>query len=489
MKFPLPTLTLAICATSLCTALQLEAGTVTTTADSGPGSLRAAITAASNGEVINFAPALNGTTITLTSGHLLMNNLMVTIDAAPLSAGISLSGNSLNRIFAISGNSNVTLQNLKIIDGRVADENGGGIYLAGGNLNLSDCTVRNCFATYNGGAIYLSVGVTSVMDRTKITGNSTGPLGFGGGIFVGGASSTLLRSCVISGNASPYGGGIANFNASPTFNNCTVQGNSGAGLRNDSNSDPNIQNSIIWGNTSSGNTASQQVNNSNGSNPAVSYSLIQGASDSASFGDGNMVSWGIGNFNGSLAANDPKFASALAGTSAPHSGGDLRLITGSPVLDSGNNLAGVGSLDASRAARIQNVTVDLGAYEGSFVTFALLYPSLATDADSNHNGISNFHEYVMGFDPTAVANPQANPALSFTGGSKFLTINQRSNAVDFSPLLTTSTTFQAWAEMIEGIHYFIESTTAPSTDRRVLVLKLISPDFKRFYRQGYTTTY
>ena len=42
--------------------------TVTTTADSGPGSLRAAIAAASDGDTIQFDAALNGQTITLTSG-------------------------------------------------------------------------------------------------------------------------------------------------------------------------------------------------------------------------------------------------------------------------------------------------------------------------------------------------------------------------------------------------------------------------------------
>jgi hypothetical protein len=44
--------------------------TVTNNDDSGPGSLRAAIAAASSGETINFAPSLDGQTITLTSGEL-----------------------------------------------------------------------------------------------------------------------------------------------------------------------------------------------------------------------------------------------------------------------------------------------------------------------------------------------------------------------------------------------------------------------------------
>ena len=47
---------------------------VTTTADSGPGSLRARIEAAGDGSVVYFASALNGQTITLTSGELAINS-------------------------------------------------------------------------------------------------------------------------------------------------------------------------------------------------------------------------------------------------------------------------------------------------------------------------------------------------------------------------------------------------------------------------------
>lgn len=465
----------------------LFGSTVTNTSDSGAGSLRDAIANAVNGETINFNPALNGATITLTSGHLLIDNLAVTVDATSLPAGVTLSGNSLQRIFAVGGSSDVSLRNLKVRNGKAVAENGGGIFMAGGNLNLTDCTVSDCSATYNGGAIYLSVGVTSTIERCSITGNSTDSLGFGGGVFIGGALTTVFRSCVISGNSSLFGGGFSIINASPTLTNCTVQGNSGGGLRNDSNSDPVIQNSIVWGNTSSGTTAAQQLANSDGSNPAVSYSLIQGAADSTSFGDSNAVSWGTGNLNGGLLANDPKFALALAGGSAPHPGGNLRLLTGSPVLDLGNNLAGIGSLDLARSARIQNSAVDLGAYEGFVVTFALLHPSLTPGADDNHNGVTNFQEYGMGFDPSAAGNSPVTPALSFAGGSRFLTLSQRSNAVDFSPLLMTTTSLAAWTEMVEGIHYSVESTTSVSSSRKTVVLRLIGTDAKRFYLQGYVT--
>lgn len=214
------------------------------------------------------------------------------LDASSLSSGVALGGNNLNRVIAITGSSNVTLRKLTIRNGRSADQNAGAIFLAEGNLNMTDCILRDGFATYNGGAVFLAFGTTATIERCTFVGNSTGTLSFGGGLFVSGASTTLLRSCVISGNSSPFGSGLSTSNSSPTVTNCTVQGNSGDGLRNDSNSDPMIQNSIVRGNTSSGNIASQQLKNANGSNPAVSYSLIQGASGSASFEDSNAATWG-----------------------------------------------------------------------------------------------------------------------------------------------------------------------------------------------------
>src|SRR5438093_11227860 len=46
--------------------------TVTTTADSGPGSLRQALADAQGGDTIEFDSSLNGQTITLTSGELVV---------------------------------------------------------------------------------------------------------------------------------------------------------------------------------------------------------------------------------------------------------------------------------------------------------------------------------------------------------------------------------------------------------------------------------
>src|SRR5258707_14236038 len=71
--------------------------TVTTAGDNGPGSLRGAVLAANSGDVISFDPALNGQTITLTTGQIAITK-SVTING-PGAANLAISGNNASRIF------------------------------------------------------------------------------------------------------------------------------------------------------------------------------------------------------------------------------------------------------------------------------------------------------------------------------------------------------------------------------------------------------
>ncbi len=91
---------------------------VTTTADSGPNSLRAAVANAPYGGIITFAPGLSGQTILLTSGEIVLTNT-VTIDASALANGISIAGNPNDRIFEADNGVNVSLNALTITNGYV----------------------------------------------------------------------------------------------------------------------------------------------------------------------------------------------------------------------------------------------------------------------------------------------------------------------------------------------------------------------------------
>src|SRR6516164_7253278 len=103
--------------------------TVLNNADSGDGSLRAAIGGAQEGDQIVFDPRLTGQTVTLTSGEL---GIAKSLDIAGLGADqLAVSGNHQSRVFDISGGATVTIAGLTITDGMVftsnTDAQGGGI--------------------------------------------------------------------------------------------------------------------------------------------------------------------------------------------------------------------------------------------------------------------------------------------------------------------------------------------------------------------------
>jgi hypothetical protein len=89
--------------------------TVTSTNDSGPGSLRAAINIAAPGDAIIFSAAILPATITLTSGPIAINKTLTI--TGPGSNRLIISGSN-NRIFIISGATTVvTITDLSIENG------------------------------------------------------------------------------------------------------------------------------------------------------------------------------------------------------------------------------------------------------------------------------------------------------------------------------------------------------------------------------------
>jgi hypothetical protein len=77
-----------------------SAQVVTNSADSGPGTLRSAITNAASGAVITFDPSLSGATITLASTLTINTNL--TIDASALPGGLQINGNGSVTVFNVA---------------------------------------------------------------------------------------------------------------------------------------------------------------------------------------------------------------------------------------------------------------------------------------------------------------------------------------------------------------------------------------------------
>ena len=121
----------------LASAAPAAADQVTTLADSGPGSLRAAIASTPAGGTVTFAAGLEGTI--LLTGQLVIDRDL-TIDG-PSADQLVISGNDLTRVFQIFGpDADVTIDDVTIRDGRAdADEPiGAGVWFIQGDSFVTE---------------------------------------------------------------------------------------------------------------------------------------------------------------------------------------------------------------------------------------------------------------------------------------------------------------------------------------------------------------
>jgi LPXTG-site transpeptidase (sortase) family protein len=127
--------------------------TVTSAADSGAGSLRAAISNAADGDTITFSFGSYPVTITLSSTIIVTKNLTI---QGPGSSKLSISGNNSNRIFKIA-NGILRLNDLQIINGFMAGED----------------AIAGAAGTYSGlgGAIYVDTGAGLTAQNVIFSGN------------------------------------------------------------------------------------------------------------------------------------------------------------------------------------------------------------------------------------------------------------------------------------------------------------------------------
>jgi hypothetical protein len=217
---------------------------VTQTLDSGAGSLREIIGLARPGSLIPFAPHLDGKTINLTSGPLVIGKDL-DIDASALPRGVTFTG-EVTRAFDITAGNHVTMKGL-IVSGFYSPWDDGAAIRNAGHLELTGClltentamnggaifsaeeavlAITDCELAHNvgecvGGAICSEGAVT--LTRTLVFSNGTGEDdGYGGGVSSGG-ELTMVDS-VIRNNYARVVGGIDSY-GSLTMLRCTVEGN------------------------------------------------------------------------------------------------------------------------------------------------------------------------------------------------------------------------------------------------------------------------
>ena len=204
-----------------------------------------------------------------------------------------------------------------------------GVYLADGAV-LAGFTVTNGQTLAAGGADDRNGGGvraagSAVVSNCVIAGNSAAAAG-------GGAYGGRLDNCLLYGNSAAQGGGAF----AAALANCTLTENTateGGGVHSST-----ARNCIVYFNTAPA--------GENALAGALDYSCVT----PAVAGTGNLT-------------NEPGFLK--------FSRADYRLGVGSPCLDSGANAFAPGAQDLLGETRIQNATVDMGAYEGGRV---IAYP-------------------------------------------------------------------------------------------------------------------
>src|SRR6476619_7902693 len=205
--------------------------TITNTNDSGPGSLRQALTIANDGDTIGFA--VTGT-ISLTSGELVIDKNIIISGPGPGLLTIARSQQAADfRIFNIPPSHTAEIDGLTITGGSLVG-NGGGIS-SGATLTISNCAISgNSILTTDGlqhsGAGIYNVGTMTIVNST-VNNNQALIGGFfppdGGGISNDVGTLTIQNTTISENTAAGYGGGVYNVGSlgSLTAINSTIRGN------------------------------------------------------------------------------------------------------------------------------------------------------------------------------------------------------------------------------------------------------------------------
>jgi hypothetical protein len=334
---------------------------VTNPNDSGPGSLRDAISNVGPGGTITFDLNAYPAIITLTSGQLVIStDLIIT---GPGADQLKVSGDTASRVFLVNSGATAQISGLMISAGNIGSGNGGGIYIeadsalalvnstlsanlayaGGGIYNLGTLTVDGSTLSANlagddGGGIFIHENSTLTVTNSTLSDNSANSIdgGGGGGIYTYG--TVTVKNSTFSGNSTnTFGGGILNNNGLLTVENSTFSGNAAVAGAAIFNYDVLILRNSILANSSTGEDCS-----------TVGFPTFDAPNLIENNGDCG-VAIGTDPNLGPLTANGgptPTFA----------------LLPGSPAIDTGDNGTCL-SADQRGAHRPQNGSCDIGAYE------------------------------------------------------------------------------------------------------------------------------
>ena len=324
-----------------------------------------------------------------------------------------------------------------------AGEDGRGFYIHSGedaNCVIWGLTIQNCLSDYGSGILCENA---SPMIVGCIIQDNTATL-CGGGVFTSDCNS-LFAACIIRDNASEAGGGIGCESGQPIFASCLITGNvasgdsSGGGGVSCSNSgnplllnctiagnsapsgpgggllcadsDVEIENSILWGNSANQDPQISIFATSAGS-VTVSYSDVEGGQAAVGVHSPAVFEWGSGNID-----VNPLFQDV----------DNYCLQTDSHCIDAGdpNYAEDANDFDLDGNLRVSYNRVDMGAYEFEGVTVTMsVVPTDDFDSSGRNNGpfspsSMNYTVTNTGGKPLSwsVSKTKSWVSLSSSGGS------------------------------------------------------------------------
>ncbi|MEA5597364.1 choice-of-anchor Q domain-containing protein [Rivularia sp. UHCC 0363] len=199
--------------------------TVTSTADSGAGSLRAAVTAARSGDTIQFAPALANQTIGLNSRIEITPGKNIALDGTG-ATNLKISGKSATQILFVNSNvdfnTSVTIKNLAFENGYTANQGGAILVENKGSLTLDTVKFNSNVADKGGGAVFALWDTNLTVLNSQFDGNKAvkgnDERGAGAIAFVSPGNFTI-RNSSFTNNEGINGGAVNSLNGKLTIEN------------------------------------------------------------------------------------------------------------------------------------------------------------------------------------------------------------------------------------------------------------------------------
>jgi hypothetical protein len=291
---------------------------VTTTAGSGPGSLRAGIGFLNNyagPNTITFESTLSGSIDLASALPKITEPLTIT---GPGARTLAVNGDGHQMLTFDGGpTASDTISGLTLTGANAGPDNGGAIYSYDPTLNLTDVTISGNQANYGGGIMDLHGHVT--LSGSTISGNTAAA---GGGMDI--ENLTASSSTIADNTATEVAGGVELLSGASVITDSTISGNiatdggTGGGVYVTSGS-LSFQNTIVAGNSAQG---APDIKALAAVVPTASFSLI-----------GNLTGSGITPNSTDITGKDPELG-ALADNGGPT---DTMLpAANSPVIDQGN---------------------------------------------------------------------------------------------------------------------------------------------------------